>query len=110
MVPGCQPLRALKDQTRDLHLAAERYVHILEPDATLDDYARYLSSMLGFHAPIEDLFASDAALEAAGFAAASRRKCQLLERDLANRASPPHRAVAHFPRVSLSHAASASRM
>lgn len=83
MVPGRQPLRALKDQTRDLHLEAERHVHILEPDAALDDYARYLRAMLGFHTPIEELFASDAALAAAGFAAASRRKRQWLERDLA---------------------------
>lgn len=82
MVPGRQPLRALKDHTQDLHLAAERYVHILSADATVDDYARYLTAMRGFHAPIEDLFARDAALEAAGFAAASRRKRPLLDRDL----------------------------
>jgi heme oxygenase len=81
MIAG-RPLRALKDHTYDLHLEAERYVHILERSATVGDYARYLSAMLGFHAPIEDMLGRDAALDAAGFAAAERRKQPLIERDL----------------------------
>ena len=69
-------------------------MHILDGDATVDDYARYLQSMLGFHAPLEAIFAGDAALEAAGFAAASRRKSHLLIQDLHSvapcAAAPPH--------------------
>jgi heme oxygenase len=82
MLAGRLPLRALKDQTQDLHERAEQYVRILDRDATVEDYARYLVAMLGFHAPIEQRFAGDAALEAAGFEAASRRKTHLLTRDL----------------------------
>lgn len=63
-------------------MRAEHYVRILDADATIDDYARYLAAMLGFHAPLEDLFAADAALEAVGFAAPSRRKSHLLVQDL----------------------------
>lgn len=82
MITGRQPLRALKDLTRDLHLRAEQYVRILDEDATRDDYTRYLVAMLGFHAPIEQLFAADAELEAAGFAACERQKSHLIARDL----------------------------
>jgi heme oxygenase len=82
MLTGRQPLRALKDHTRDLHVLAEQYVRILDGDATVHDYARYLVAMLGFHAPIEQLLAADHALDAAGFAAPVRRKTHLLARDL----------------------------
>jgi heme oxygenase (biliverdin-IX-beta and delta-forming) len=82
MVTGRQPLRALKDLTRDLHLRAEQYVRILDENATVDDYARYLIAMRGFHAPIEERLGADAELEGAGFAARDRRKTHLLARDL----------------------------
>jgi heme oxygenase len=64
MIPGRQPLRALKDLTRDLHLRAEQYVRILGDDATTDDYTRYLIAMLGYHAPVEELLAAEPALAA----------------------------------------------
>lgn len=83
MSSGRQPLRALKEHTHDLHVRAEEYVRILDDDASLDDYARYLVAMLGFHAPIEEMFAGDADLESAGFAAAARRKSHLILADLA---------------------------
>jgi heme oxygenase len=82
VMPGRQPLRALKLQTQDLHAEAERYVRILDDDAGVADYARYLIAMRGFHAPVEDMFAADRALAAAGFAADERRKTGLLIRDL----------------------------
>jgi heme oxygenase len=47
--------------------------------------------MLGFHAPVEELFARDEALAAAGFAARSRLKSHLLLADL--RAVCPDRAA-----------------
>jgi heme oxygenase (biliverdin-IX-beta and delta-forming) len=82
MISGRHPLRALKDHTRDLHQRAEHHVRILDGDATVDEYARYLAAMLGFHAPIEDRFAADPLLDAAGFAAISRRKSHFLTHDL----------------------------
>lgn len=75
-------LRALKHTTYALHRRAEQYVRILDRDATVCDYARYLCAMYGFHAPIENTLATDDALEAAGFAAALRRKTPLLAQDL----------------------------
>lgn len=72
----------MKDSTHALHLRAEQYVRILDHDATVIDYARYLRAMYGFHAPIEAALAGDPALEAAGFAATQRRKSPLLARDL----------------------------
>jgi heme oxygenase len=83
MTPGRSVLRALKDHTRDLHRDAERHVRILDADATVDDYARYLVAMHGFHAPAEDIFARDPALAALGFTASERRKTPLLIADLA---------------------------
>jgi heme oxygenase len=82
VIPRRRPLAALKGQTRELHHRAERYVRILDHDATIDDYARYLTAMLGFHAPVEELLAADPVLEAAGFAAGTRRKSHLLAHDL----------------------------
>jgi heme oxygenase (biliverdin-IX-beta and delta-forming) len=76
-------LRALKDRTSDLHRRAEQYVRIRVQDATISDYARYLTAMLGFHAPLEERFLDDAELAAAGFDAAGRRKSHWLAHDLA---------------------------
>ncbi|HET9623835.1 MAG TPA: biliverdin-producing heme oxygenase [Kofleriaceae bacterium] len=87
MTPGRLVLRALKEGTRALHHDAERYVRILDADATLADYARYLAAMRGFHAPLEDIFAHDPALAAAGFAASERRKTAFLTADLKTIAS-----------------------
>jgi heme oxygenase len=75
-------LRALKQATYALHRRAEQHVRILDRDATVYDYVRYLCAIYGFHAPIEHTLATDDALEAAGFAAALRRKTPLLAQDL----------------------------
>lgn len=87
-----EPLQILKERTSDLHLEAERHVRILDPDATEATYARYLTKMYGFHAPLEAAFARHAVLEASGFRAAQRTKRAWLEHDLAALgidASPP---------------------
>lgn len=67
-------LRELKEGTADLHEEAERYVRILDDDATVADYVRYLRAMYGFHAPLETLLAHDADLGATTFDAGTR--CQ----------------------------------
>lgn len=85
-------LQRLKHRTADLHLEAERHVRILDPDATDETYARYLTKMFGFHAPLELAFARHAGLEAAGFAAAQRAKRGWIAHDLAAlgvESSPP---------------------
>lgn len=82
MPPGRPLFRALKDGTRTLHQLAEQYVRILDRDATVADYTRFLQAMHGFHAPIEAILARDPALDAAGFDARARRKSPLLARDL----------------------------
>lgn len=63
-----QALQQLKARTADLHLAAERHVRILDPDATDSTYANYLTKMFGFHALFELAFARHGGLEAAGCA------------------------------------------
>ena len=60
-------LRELKHGTADLHEEAECYVRILDEDATLDDYVRYLRAMHAFHAPLEAVFVAHARLREAGF-------------------------------------------
>lgn len=82
VIPGasCTALRRLKVATDDLHREAERHVRILDANATVATYVRYLSRMLGFHAPLERGFA--AALDPHGFASESRSKRQWLAEDL----------------------------
>ncbi len=85
-------LQHLKARTADLHLAAERHVRILDPDATDTTYATYLTKMFGFHAPLELAFARHGGLEAAGFAASQRQKRGWIAHDLATlgvEAAPP---------------------
>lgn len=81
--PTGAALGRLKVETLDLHHEAERHVRILDGDATDATYARFLGRMFGFHRPMEDTFALHEALARAGFAAASRRKQDLLRADLA---------------------------
>ncbi|MGE0400184.1 MAG: biliverdin-producing heme oxygenase [Kofleriaceae bacterium] len=78
-----EPLQRLKAATADLHVEAERHVRILDADATDATYARYLSRMFGFHAPLELAFARHAVLEATGFSAARRAKRGWIAQDLA---------------------------
>jgi heme oxygenase len=82
MLAGRTSLRRLKDETADLHALAEQYVRILDADATISDYVRYLRAMLGYHLPIEETFAASQDLARLGFEAQRRRKGYLLERDL----------------------------
>jgi heme oxygenase len=81
-LPNRELLRQLKEGTHALHLEAEHRVHILEPAATRDTYRHYLRKMFGFHAPLEEALAANAALQAAGFASEQRRKAPLLVQDL----------------------------
>lgn len=83
LLAGRRILRALKDQTSELHQEAEHYVRILDTSATLDDYRRYLATMAGFHGPIEAVFAVHTGLDELGFASERRRKMPLLVTDLA---------------------------
>lgn len=75
-------LRRLKAETADLHAEAELHVRILDRDATVADYAKYLRAMAGFHAPIEAQLATNTALVATGFDPAARRKAHLAVADL----------------------------
>ena len=76
-------LQRLKEVTADLHLEAEKHVHILEPDARPSEYVRYLRAMHGFHAPLEQMFLGNHALAEAGFDAGGRcRKADWMRRDL----------------------------
>lgn len=72
----------LKQETTREHAMAERHVRILDPDATVEMYAKYLRRMLGFHRPMERLFATHEALAATGFDAPARRKQDLIVADL----------------------------
>ena len=76
-------LRELKHGTADLHEEAERYVRILDGDANVEDYVRYLRAMYGFHAPIEAALLAHAPLAAAQFDAPGRcRKAAWMRADL----------------------------
>lgn len=88
MLVGRRVLRSLKEETTDLHEEAERYVRILDVDATLEDYRRYLATMAGFHVPMEAAVASHRELAAVGFDAPGRRKSHLLARDLSALGAP----------------------
>jgi heme oxygenase len=79
---GAETLRAFKDATSELHGQAEQFVRILDADASVADYVRYLRAMLGYHAPLEEIFAASPALASAGFDATVRRRAHLLEVDL----------------------------
>jgi heme oxygenase len=76
-------VRQLKAATTALHAEAERHVRILDADAGVSTYRRYLERMYGYHAPLEDCLAAHPELEAAGFVARTRRKQGLLRADLA---------------------------
>lgn len=77
-------MRTLKDATADLHVEAERYVRILDRDASRCDYARYLRAMHGYHAPLERMFLASDVLHEAGFDADVRcRKADWMRADLA---------------------------
>lgn len=86
-------LRELKEGTADLHEEAERYVRILDSDASIADYTRYLCAMHGFHAPLEHAFAADASLAAAGFDASVRCVKAMWMRDDLHALGVPEAAV-----------------
>lgn len=78
----CSATKFLRDATLDHHREAERHVRVLDADATVATYARFLSRMFGFHAAIESAFANHEALARSGFDALARRKQPLLAADL----------------------------
>lgn len=77
------PMQRLKQETTQQHAAAERHVRILDPDATRSAYVKYLTRMLGFHRPMERVFASHERLNTTGFDANARQKQHLIAADLA---------------------------
>lgn len=91
-------LRHLREATEDLHAAAERRVRILDEEATTATYARYLTRMLGFQAPVEDALAEHGALARLGFDAPARRKQDWLTSDLRVLGIDPA-SVARCPRA-----------
>ncbi|MGE0546098.1 MAG: biliverdin-producing heme oxygenase [Kofleriaceae bacterium] len=95
-------LRRLRHETLEAHREAERHVRILDHDATEQTYARYLSRMFGFHAPLEDLFACRDDLIEIGFDPLARRKQDLIRVDLARlgRAQSPVSLCLTLPDVS----------
>lgn len=95
---GRVTLRRLKDETAELHEEAERYVRILDAGATVEDYARYLVAMLGYHRPIEASLARCAPLIAAGFDPAVRQRAELLLQDVRSLGLDPD-AVARCTRL-----------
>jgi heme oxygenase len=80
---GRSTLRRLRSETAALHARAEQHVRILDEDAGLADYHRYLAAMHGYHAPLELRLGAHAGLAQAGFDAPLRQKRTLIERDLA---------------------------
>ncbi len=74
--------RRLKDATADHHARAERHVRILDPDATVATYRRFLERMYGFHHAVELVFAEHPGLAEAGFEAHLRRKGPWIAEDL----------------------------
>jgi heme oxygenase len=93
-------VRSLRDATLDLHAVAERHVRILDDDATVATYVRFLDRMHGVHAATEAAFAGHAELAAAGFDAAARLKSPLLCADLARLGAVPSDARCAIPAVS----------
>lgn len=85
-VLGRNSLARLRAATSDLHVEAEHYVRILDADATVVDYVRYLRAFHGYHAPIEAVLAP---LDAIGFESASRRRAYLAALDLATLDAAP---------------------
>jgi heme oxygenase len=88
-------LRRFKAATAELHVEAERYVRILDDDATLVEYRRYLRAMHGFIAPVE------AALAAAGMSPARCEKAALLRADLVTLGEPVGPACCAIPRIAV---------
>jgi heme oxygenase len=75
-------LAHLDAETSDLHRLAEQHVRIVDGDASVVDYERYLRAMYGFHAPLEEFFAVSRGLAAIGFEPHLRMRAHLLARDL----------------------------
>jgi len=80
--PSNSLLAALKQGTREEHVAIERQLRLMVPGVTLDDYRDYLSRMLGYCEPLEAALAALDALpdEVPDFE--RRRKAGAAARDL----------------------------
>jgi heme oxygenase len=92
-------VRRLRAATLDLHAAAERHVRILDDDATVATYVRFLDRMHGVHAATEAAFADHAELAAAGFDASARCKSPLICADLAKLRTVPSESRCEIPDV-----------
>lgn len=76
-------LERLRDETRPLHVRAERAVDLPARLASRESYIGFLARMLGFHAPLEAQLARVHGLDAVVPDLPSRRKAPLLKGDLA---------------------------
>jgi heme oxygenase (biliverdin-IX-beta and delta-forming) len=92
-------VRRLRTATLDLHAAAERHVRILDDDATVTTYVRFLDRMHGVHAATEAAFAGHAELADTGFDAPARCKSPLIRADLACLGAVPGDARCVIPAV-----------
>jgi heme oxygenase len=92
-------VRRLRGATLDLHAAAERHVRILDDDATVATYVRFLERMHGVHVATEAAFAAHAELAAAGFDAPARCKSPLIRADLAQLGTVPSESRCVVPDV-----------
>jgi heme oxygenase len=92
-------VRSLRTATLDLHAAAERHVRILDDDATVATYVRFLDRMHGVHAAVEAALADHTELAAVGFDAPARRKSPLLRADLACLGAVPGEPHCKIPDV-----------
>ncbi|HEX4453243.1 MAG TPA: biliverdin-producing heme oxygenase [Kofleriaceae bacterium] len=92
-------VRRLRAATLDLHAAAERHVRILDDDATIATYVRFLDRMHGVHVATEAAFADHAELAIAGFDAAARCKSALIRADLAQLHAVPNESRCVIPDV-----------
>ncbi len=92
-------VRRLRAATLDLHAEAERHVRILDDDATVATYVRFLDRMHGVHVATEAAFAGHAELAAAGFDASARCKSPLICADLAQLHTVPSESRCVIPDV-----------
>jgi heme oxygenase len=76
-------LGRIREATRPLHQALERGSPLLRPNVTVDDYRRYLTKLLGFHAPLELKLGGLAIRHGLDVVLAGRRKTPLIVHDLA---------------------------
>lgn len=75
-------LERLRERTEPLHRRLEAESQLLSPGADERTYARYLTKLWGFHAPVERDLAKIKKLARVGLPLDERRKCPALAADL----------------------------